>query len=78
MKSCRKKVVGRREVANLSKIVQLFELRCLTAYGYALIDPGRRGTDSPEPGLDIRWVKLFGILEGKAWTPGPWEGLVRC
>lgn len=41
-------------------------------------DPGWRGTDSPEPGLDIRWVKLFGILEGKAWTPGPWEGLVRC
>ena len=37
VKSCRKKVVGRREVANLIKIVQLFELRCLTAYGYALI-----------------------------------------
>lgn len=36
MESCRK-IVGRGQVANLIKRVQLFELRCLTAYEYALI-----------------------------------------
>lgn len=41
-------------------------------------DLGRRGIDSLEFGLDIRWVKFFGILEGKVWILGFWEGLVRC
>lgn len=37
MESCREKTVGSRQVANPFKIGQLFELRCLTAYEYALI-----------------------------------------
>lgn len=37
MESCRERTVGREQVANLIKTVRLFELRCLTAYEYALI-----------------------------------------
>lgn len=37
MESCREKIVGRKQVANLIKTVRLFELRCLTAYECALI-----------------------------------------
>lgn len=37
MESCREKIVGRKQVANLIKTARLFELRCLTAYECALI-----------------------------------------
>lgn len=37
MESSREKIIGKGQISNLIKIVQLFELRCLTAYEDALI-----------------------------------------
>lgn len=39
MESCREKIIGKGQVANLIKIVQLFELRCSTACEDAPCNP---------------------------------------